>query len=170
MSESEATVEAVETSEGDSTTEPFDEARAREKIKKTNAEAAALRKRVKALEAYEAQAQEAEQAKLSETERFAAQLADVTRRAEAAESRLLRNTVARRAGLPDDLADRLQGDDEEALTADAARLAELFGVAQEAASAQQKPARRGDPSQGSDALALNGDPLEQSLRNAVGAR
>lgn len=161
-----ATADAVESTD-DTTSEPFDEARAKDKIKKVNAEAASLRKRLRDLEPLAQAAQEAEQAKLSSEERFAQQIADITRRADAAEARVLRMTVARRAGLPDDLADRLQGDDEETLTTDAGRLAELFGAAK--ADEQKSPARRGDPSQGSDALALNGDPLERSLRNAVGA-
>jgi hypothetical protein len=170
MSESEATTttETVEITEneGEQTAEVFDEARAREKIKKTNAEAAALRKRVKALEVFEQQAQAAEQAKLSDSERFTAQLAEATKRAETAEKLLLRTTVARRAGLPDELVDRLVGDDEEALEADAQRLAELFGEKQ----APSKPVRRADPSQGSDALALNGDPLLDSLKTKLGIR
>lgn len=166
MSDSAATEVQVDATTETGEGEQFDQDRAMEKIKKANAEAAGLRKRLKELEPLAAKVQEAEQAKLTETERFAAQLADVTRRAEQAESRLLRSKVARAAGLPDDLAERLQGADEEALEADAQRLAELFS----AKAPEQKPARRGDPSQGSDALALNGDPLEQSLRNAVGAR
>lgn len=160
---SESQTEAVE-SQNDGDGEPFDQARAMEKIKKANAEAKSLRARLKELEPLAQKAQEAEQAKLSETERFAAQLADVQRRAEAAETKLLRSTVARRAGLPDDLADRLIGDDEDSLTADAKRLAELFTAAQP----EQKPARRSDPSQGSGDLALNGDPLEMSLRKLAG--
>lgn len=163
-SQAEATENTVET---EVETEEFDAARAKEKIKKVNAEAANLRKRLKELEPLAAAAQEAERAKLSDAERFAQQIADLTTRASKAEQRVLRLTVARAAGLPDDLAERLQGDDEEALAADAGRLAELFGASQEA---QQKPARRGDPSQGSDAMPLNGDPLEAALRNIVGAR
>lgn len=166
---SESTVDATDTdtdtTDTESAGEAFDETRAREKIKKANAEAASLRKRLKELEPLAAKVQEAEQSKLSTEERFAQQITEATTRAERAEARILRMSVARAAGLPDDLADRLQGDDEEALTADAERLAELF-VPKEA---EQKPARRGDPSQGSDAMALNGDPLERSLRNAVGA-
>jgi hypothetical protein len=169
MSEStaESTTETVETTEneGDSTTEVFDETRAREKIKRVNNEAKALRARLKELEPLAQKAQEAEQAKLTDAERFAAQLAEVTRRAEAAETHLLRTTVARRAGLPDELVDRLQGGTEEELEADAERLAELF-----ADKAPSKPVRRSDPSQGSDAHALNGDPLLDSLKTKLGIR
>jgi hypothetical protein len=163
MSESEATADTTTEATDSESSESFDPARAMEKIKKANAEAKSLRARLKELEPLAQKAQEAEQAKLSETERFAAQLADVTRRAEAAETRLLRSTVARRAGLPDDLADRLQGATEDELEADAKRLAELF-----AARPEQQPARRGDPSQGSDPLPLNGDPLVRDLIAKLG--
>lgn len=161
MSDEQTTGEGTE-STGD---EPFDKDRALEKIRKLNSESKGLRTRLKELEPLAQAAQEAERAKQTDAERFAAQLAEATRRAEAAEARLLRSTVARRAGLPDDLADRLQGGDEETLTADAERLAELFGAAKEA---EQKPARRADPSQGSGALPLNGDPLERALRIKLG--
>lgn len=150
-------VDATETP--DEGTGDFDRERALDKIKKVNSENANLRKRMKALEVFEKQAQEAEQAKLTEAERFAAQIAEATARADAAEKRLLRQSVARKAGLPDDLADRLQGDDEDSLLADAQRLVELF---------PNKPVRRSDPSQGSDALPLNGDPLLESLKTKLG--
>lgn len=159
----EAEAEGTETS----TDEVFDKDRALEKIRKLNSEAKNLRSRVKALEPLEAKAREAEESKLSETERYAAQIAEAQTRAERAEVALLRFQVARTAGLPDDLVDRLRGDTEEELLADAKTLAKLIPPA-----AEVKPtsARRSDPSQGSDPMPLNGDPLEQALKNAVGAR
>lgn len=147
----------------------FDETKAKERISKLSSEAKNLRERVRALEAYETQAKEAEQAKLSVEERFAAQLSEVARRADAAESRLARLVAARAAGLPDDLADRLVGDTPEALEADAVRLAELFGAKQE--DTEQRPVRRGDPSQGSDPMSLNGvDGLEKAMRHIANSR
>lgn len=162
MSETSEQTTVETTDEG--TDEVFDKDRALEKIRKLNSENKNLRARTKALEPLEAAAQEAERAKQTTEERFAALLAETTARAERAEQALLRGRVAREAGLPDDLADRLRGDDEESLLADAKALAEKFSVP------DPKPARRSDPSQGSDPMPLNGSPLEQALRNAVGAR
>ncbi|GAY12042.1 hypothetical protein [Pseudonocardia sp. N23] len=145
--------------------EPFDAERAMEKIRKTNSENAGLRKRLKELEQFETAAKAAEDAKKSETQRFTEQLADANRRAEEAELGRLRERVARRAQLPDELADRLRGNTEEELTADAKALAALTANAQ--ASGREERRRTPDPSQG-QGMALNGDPLEDSLRAALG--
>ncbi|GJF06594.1 hypothetical protein [Pseudonocardia sp. D17] len=145
--------------------EPFDAERAMEKIRKTNSENAGLRKRLKELEQYEAAARAAEDAKKSEAQRFAEQLADANRRAEEAELGRLRERVARRAQLPDELADRLRGNTEEELTADAKALAALTANAQAAGREERRKAP--DPSQG-QGMALNGDPLLDSLRSKLG--
>lgn len=58
-------------------------------------------------------------------------LADMTKRAETAERSLLRSRVAREAGLPAELADRLAGEDEKTLKADAEALSKLIGKPQE---------------------------------------
>ena len=58
-------------------------------------------------------------------------LSDVTKRAEQAERSLLRSKVAREEGLPWELADRLQGEDEKALRADAQALAKFAGEKKE---------------------------------------
>lgn len=55
-------------------------------------------------------------------------VADLTKRAETAETKLLKNKVAHEAGLPVELADRLTGDTEEALKEDAKTLAEFAKV------------------------------------------
>ena len=62
-------------------------------------------------------------------------------------------------------AERLQGSTPEEIAADAAKLASFFGGSTSTTSTV-KP----DPSQGQGGsdMALNGDPLEQSLRNALG--
>ena len=52
-------------------------------------------------------------------------LGTMTKRAETAERSLLRSRVAREAGLPAELADRLAGEDEKTLKADAEALAKL---------------------------------------------
>lgn len=63
-------------------------------------------------------------------------------------------------------AERLQGSTPEEIAADAAKLAAFFGVAPAGTTATVKP----DPSQGQGGsdMALNGDPLEQSLKEALG--
>ena len=58
-------------------------------------------------------------------------LSDVTKRAEQAERSLLRSKVAREEGLPWELADRLQGEDEKALREDAKALAKFAGTSME---------------------------------------
>lgn len=63
-------------------------------------------------------------------------------------------------------AERLQGGTPEEIAADAAKLAAFFNAGGTATTSTVKP----DPSQGQGGsdMALNGDPLEQSLRNALG--
>ena len=58
-------------------------------------------------------------------------LGTMTKRAETAERSLLRSRVAREAGLPAELADRLAGEDEKAMKADAEALAKLVKPQQE---------------------------------------
>jgi hypothetical protein len=72
-----------------------------------------------------AKVKEYEDAQLSEQEKKERDLADATTRATAAETKLAKLEAALAAGLPRDLADRLQGDTPEALAEDAAKLAAL---------------------------------------------
>lgn len=159
------TVEEVETPGA-----PFDQERAMEKIRKSNSEALNLRRRVKELEPFEAAARAAEEAKKTEAQQFAEKLAAATERAEKAELGLLRERVARKAKLPDALAERLRGTTEEELTADAQTLAAQT-LAAWATDAQQSGVaerrRAPDPSQG-QGVALNGDPLLDSLKAKLG--
>jgi hypothetical protein len=116
----------------------------------------------KQLKAFQSQAEAQEASKLTELERAqkaandaAAQLAEYQRTT-------LRQKVALEKGLPASLVNRLQGDDEDALSADADALLALLN-----APTSPKP----DPSQGAKAaLPLNGDGLEQALRNKLGIR
>jgi hypothetical protein len=116
----------------------------------------------KQLKAFQTQAEAQEASKLTELERAqkaandaAAQLAEYQRTT-------IRQKVALEKGLPASLVGRLQGDDEEALAADADALLALLN-----APTSPKP----DPSQGAKAaLPLNGDALEQALRNKLGIR
>jgi hypothetical protein len=65
-------------------------------------------------------------AELSETEKLKQKLAEVEKRAAEAERKALCQKIAAETGLPALLAERLQGDDEEAMRADAAKLLETL--------------------------------------------
>jgi hypothetical protein len=159
------TVDPNGAGEGGEQHEPFDSDRAMEKIRKTNSENAGLRKRLKELEQYEAAARAAEDAKKTDAERAAAQIADATTRAERAELALLRFQVAAKAGLDIALAARLQGATEEELLADAKELAGWAAGQQQTGREERRKAP--DPSQG-QGMALNGDPLLDSLKSKLG--
>ena len=74
-------------------------------------------------------------------------LETATNRALTAERSLLRSRVAREAGLPAELADRLAGEDEKAMKADAEALSKLIGKPQ----AEPQPlADLGDAGKGGD--------------------
>jgi len=99
--------------------EPFDADKAREKIKKVNSEAAALRKRTKA------------------AEQKAQENADKGERVTALEAENLRLRVGLKHGLPDTLIERLKGDSEEELLADAEKLLALFDTGKGKPPSQQ---------------------------------
>lgn len=110
--------------------EPFDAARAREKISKANAEAAALRKRTKA------------------AEQKAQENADKGERVTALEAENLRLRVGLKHGLPDTLIERLKGDSEEELLEDAEKLLALIAPGKTPPPRQQPRERLrggGDP-------------------------
>jgi hypothetical protein len=84
----------------------------------------------------EAKEKERADAELSETEKLKQKLAEVESRAAAAERRALCQKIAAETGLPALLAERLQGEDEEGMRADAAKLLETLPKAEPA----KKPA------------------------------
>jgi hypothetical protein len=144
---------------------------------RARAEAKNLRERLKAAEEKAKRWEEHERSQQSETERWASERTELSTRAATAERRAAQYEAAAAAGLPLDMAGRVQGDTPEAMAADAKELAKVFAGAQQAR--QRTERSRPDPSQGagqsatattggSEALALNGDPLYQSLRAAVG--
>lgn len=104
----------------------FDRGRAEEKIRKANAEAANLRKRLKELEPLAAKAKDLEDATKSDIERATGEAAAATSRADKAEGELLRLRVAIRKGLTETQAKRLIGTSEEELEADADDLLASF--------------------------------------------
>ncbi len=115
---------------------PFDEARARAKIKKTNAEAKALRDRLAAAETRLSEIDEAGKSELQKAVDRAAQLEAAAAEAEAGRLRL---QVALEAGIPQGLASRLQGSTLEELQADAAVLMESVKPAAGAAGVAGRP-------------------------------
>lgn len=110
--------------------EPFDKDRALAKIRKVNAEAAALRKRLKELEPLAEKAQELEDANKSDTEKLTERLSAAEKRAAEAEAKLLRLEVAQEKGLTLAQAQRLVGTTKEELLADADELLSAFGATQ----------------------------------------
>jgi hypothetical protein len=85
-------------------------------------------KRLAELEEAETKRKEAE---LSEVEKLQKKLADTQKQYAEAERKAIRQKVAAEVGLPAVLAERLQGDDEEAMRADAAKLLEALPKATE---------------------------------------
>lgn len=136
--------------EGDD--EPFDEARAKAKITKTNSEAAALRKR---LQAAESRVKEFEDANKSDTDKLTERATASEKRAETAEHKLLRLQIALEKGLTVKQANRLVGSSQEELEADAedmlADLAEASGDQTTKPRVSTKPKENlrggGDPEQ-----------------------
>ena len=153
-------------------TEEFDAERAKAKIAKANAEAANLRKRAKEAEdklaALEARIEELDNKDKSEVEKLSSKLADAERKAQEAEQRALRAEVAASKGLTTAQAKRLQGSSLEELEADADELLESFKP-QEGTNPppERKPTEA--LSGGTDpTVALNGDPLLQSVKSKLG--
>lgn len=116
----------------------------------------------KQLKAFQAEREADEAAKLTELERAQKAAKDASERLAEYEKTTMRQKVALDTGLPAALVARLQGDDEASLVADAESLMALLNT-----PTTPKP----DPSQGakgSQALALNGDPLLADLKSKLG--
>lgn len=93
------------------------------KAKAMEKEKEAAAKKLAKLEEAEQKRQDAE---LSETEKLKKQLADAEKKAAEAERKAIRQMIAAETGLPAVLAERLQGDDEEAMREDATKLLEAL--------------------------------------------
>lgn len=150
--------------------EEFDAERAKAKIAKVNSEAKSLRDRLKELEPLAAKVKEQEDAAKSVEERAVERITAAERRAADAEARALRLEVAAEKGLTPNQARRLVGATREELEADAADLLASFPAApaQEATPVNGRPKERLRPGAVAESLALNGDPLEQALRQKLG--
>lgn len=125
----------------------FDRSRAEEKIRKANAEAANLRKRLKDLEPLAAKAKELEDSGKSDLERLTSEAQGHASRAEKAEAELMRLRVAMRKGLTETQAKRLVGASEDELEEDADDLLASFKPAEpEKKDDEPEP----EPERGSD--------------------
>lgn len=133
--------------------------------KALQSERAARRAAEKQSAALQSQLDEINAASLSELERTQKERDDAATEAAAARSELLRAQVARKHGITDDedVELFLTGTDEETLTKQAARLAERLTSSQTSVGAYV-PNEGHSPS----VTALNGDGLEQALRNKLG--
>lgn len=109
-------------------------------LKKERAAAKAAEARAKRAES---RVQEFEDAQKTEAERTAEALEAAKRAAVEAQTALLRERVARRTGLPDNLVDRLRGDTEEDLMEDATSLMGALKAREEPTSPQIPAARDG---------------------------
>lgn len=145
--------QAGEPPEGEQQPEEFDEARAKAALSKKNSENAQLRKRLREVEEKASKFDEIEEAKKSELERiseererFQFELAD-------AQNALTRERIARKHGLPDELAELLPSGDEEQVEAKAKYLSSLV----------KDPVRLPDPSQGSTSEPSNKDAMARSV-------
>ena len=125
-------------------------AKAREWEKRAKANAKAAEQLASIEEAQKTEQQKLNE-RLEEAERLSAERA----------TNLLRLSVAVAKGVPADLVDRLRGDSEEELSADADALLARLNAA---------PSPKPDPSQGAKPgdVALNGDPLLRDLKSKLG--
>lgn len=156
--ETEATGTEGTTEETTKPTETVDfwKSKAREQEKRAKANADAAEKLAKL-----------EDQQKTETQRLSDQLAAEKAQRETLEQQAMRFRVAAIKGVPADLIDRLRGDTEEELEADADKLLELVTPKETAGTT---PAPRPDLSQGGsgNGTALNGDPLLNDLKSKLG--
>lgn len=124
MSDNEAPETEQENDSGES--EEFDKERALAKIKKSNAEAAGLRKRLKELEPKLKQFDEWQESQKSELEKLQGQLEAAVTRASTLEAEKLRRDVAAEKGLSASQAKWLQGSTLEELNSSADELLSDF--------------------------------------------
>jgi len=102
--------------------EPFDAARAQALITKLREEAKEAKKAEKELAILRAAEEERKQADLSELEKANKRAEELERKLKATELREMRTRIGAEAKLPEEIAELLQGDDEEAMKAHAKKL------------------------------------------------
>lgn len=127
------------------------------------AQSKANHQRLQEIEPLAAKAKELEDAAKTDLERLTEQLNASTARADALESEKARLSVIAKHGIPEDFQDLVQGNDAESLSASAEKVRALIEKSNVQASSYVVPAEGGAP-----ALALNGDGIENALKNALG--
>lgn len=131
------------------------------------AERAAKKAAEKQLADLQKRLQEFEDRDKTEAQKLAERAAAAEQERDALMLTALRQRVALEKGLPAALAERLKGSNEEEMSADADDLLALVPASSDGIS----PGPRPDLSQGArSAMALNGDPLLQSVKNVLGIR
>ena len=123
--------------------EPFDSARALDKIRKLNSEARNLRDRAQ------------------EAEKKAAGTDELTKTVQTKDSEILRLRVALKHGLPEGLANRLQGSSEEELLADAEELMGLFSSKEPPSQSPKRKAPARTPNSAEDGVDIDKLALDQ---------
>lgn len=106
--------------------QPFDAERAKSLIETLRGEVKALKPKAKAADDYERQVKAQKDAELSEVERLKKELSEMANQYEAVKRREMAAKVAAQYGLPAPLAERLKGNSEEEMAADAAELAKAL--------------------------------------------
>jgi hypothetical protein len=128
---------------------------------------AALRKANKEAETLRLKLKEIEDRDKTEAQKLAERVTAAEQERDALKLTAMRQRIALEKGLPPQLADRLKGSTEDEMSEDAEALLALVPAASDSAF----PGPRPDLSQGArSAMALNGDPLLQSVKNVLGIR
>lgn len=163
MTEQQAT-ESVETTEG-TEVEQSDSVELGEGGKKAlEAERKRATEAERQAKALQAQIDALDAAKLTETERLQKQLDDLSANYRTAQIEATRNRVIATEGIPASLSGFLSGEDEESLTASARALKAAVVEASKPGTPAPDPSQGG----GAAALPLNGDGIENALKNALG--
>lgn len=119
--------------------------------------------RLQELEPLAKRAQELEDAAKSDLEKLQEKFNEATTRASSLEAEKNRLAVIAKNQIPEEFQDLVQGNDADSLSASAAKVRALIEKSNTQASAYVVPAEGGAP-----ALALNGDGIENALKNALG--
>ncbi len=144
-------------------TGPFNEEEAKRLIANLRESETKLKEELKTLRPKAAEFDKLEESKKTETQKLSEQLAVETAKREALERQALRFKVGVAKGLPAELIDRLQGDTEEALGADADKLLAL--VTPESPGVPRASRAQGAPEGKSSA---SDDPLTRDLKAKLG--
>jgi hypothetical protein len=118
--------EQVATPASETPEEEWDQARAMETIHKLREIEKQSKKDSKELARLKAEEQERVKAQMTETERLQAERDEFAKKAAKLEADIMRRDVIAETGLPPEFADRLKGDTQEELLADAKALAKLL--------------------------------------------